>query len=84
MVYKIPKVGTWMHACFASWSDIIMSGLHRLDIFVLQLQLLAFNSELYDNLTEAMQFSYGVAIIAVFVEVRHYRAQYMGIVVSEH
>ncbi|XP_076448673.1 carbonic anhydrase-related protein 10-like [Babylonia areolata] len=36
--------------------------------FAAELQFVAYNTDLYENLTEAMQYPYGVAIIAVLVE----------------
>nr|KAG5704555.1 hypothetical protein BaRGS_031819 [Batillaria attramentaria] len=43
---------------------------HSIDgnAFAAELQFLAYNSDLYKNLSDAMQASYGLAIIAVFVE----------------
>ncbi|XP_076468982.1 carbonic anhydrase-related protein 10-like [Babylonia areolata] len=42
--------------------------------FAAELQFVAYNTELYKNLTDAMQAPYGVAIIAVFAEVLQFVA----------
>lgn len=37
---------------------------------MLQIQFIAYNSDLYKSMADAIQVPYGIAIIAVFVEVR--------------
>lgn len=39
-------------------------------ILMLQIQFIAYNSDLYKSMADAIQVPYGIAIIAVFVEVR--------------